>query len=243
MSLCARLTRKLDTTGHNPQNYGVLAQRMASSTDTPQTIGRLASEVTLAVEARLGVAPDMTPETLPLVDRYLRDTVADLPQPEREPQLTAIGAYFGEVVRRQLDGRWTLTDEPRSWRIELSSCFLHFKPIGMAAEAMVGCEVAGQDGSFATLDELTPDLQQMLQQAPPLPEDEYYSLTGRAEVLAMVADWLTGRRIRHEKEQVRPIPAEAYRLVLDSQKPTGDARSSVGPTSGPQALGEPILPS
>jgi len=166
------------------------------SAATPKEVMRRVSAVQQAVCALLGVEPDLTPETLPLVDSYLRDSVASLPPRERDQQLCAAGVYFGEVVRRKLNARWALiTDAPEEWRVELSSCFLHFRPVGMAAEVVFGCETEAYDGSFGTLDELHDELDEMLQNHPPIPEDEYYSLAGRIEILELVADWLVGRRL------------------------------------------------
>ena len=180
----------------------------------PAEINVLVAEVKEEVIRTTGVEPDMTPETLPLVDAYLRDVVGELGSPEREARLQAVGAYFGEVVRRQLAARWFVEGDPFAWRVELTSCFLHFRPVSMAAETLVGCESEEYDGTFSTLEELRDDLERMLEQAPPLPEDEYFSLCGRLEVLSLVADWLVSLRLGEDKTPKEYSPAD-YRAVLD----------------------------
>lgn len=164
--------------------------------EPPAEVAGLVEDVCAAVQQAFGARPDLTPETLPLVDGYLREVVADLPVEEREERVVAVGAYFGEVARRKLEARWSrLEREPHSWRVELSSCFLHFGPVGMAGESLVGCESEQYDGTFGTLDELHDELAEMLSSSPQIPEDEYFSLAGRLEVLCKVADWLVGRTI------------------------------------------------
>jgi hypothetical protein len=182
----------------------------------PSEVKRLIGEIRAEVTQAYGVEPDLTPETLPLIDQYLRDVATGLPQEQRELKVAAAGAYFGEVVRKKLNARWAaIPDGPPGWRIELGSCFLHFRPVGMAAEALAGCETEEHDGTFATLDELHDDLFQMLEQAPAIPEDEYYSLSGRLEILSLVADWLVGRRLAHHRPRKPPAySAEDYQRHL-----------------------------
>jgi hypothetical protein len=170
------------------------------------------------VAAALQVAPDLTPETLPLLDAFLRTTVATAAAEERNRLLEDVACYFGEVVRQRLGGHWALLGPgPREWRVELEACFLHFSPIGMAGEALLGCESSEFDGAFDTLEAVRPDLAERLEEAPPLAEREYYSLAGRIEVLEIVADWLIGRAQASDGEPVR-YTREDYQRQRHSQK-------------------------
>ncbi len=178
---------------------------------TPEAVDDLIELARAMVARVIGVEPDLTPETLPLLDRYLQTIPDDAAAETRDLVLAAIGCYFGEVARRALSGRWVLSGErPGAWRIELEPCFLYFHPVGMAGEVMLGRESDAHDGSFATLDELRDELFEMLAQAPPLPEGEYYSLSGRIEVLQLAADWLVGRRLSTDSA-AEPYSAEDYR--------------------------------
>jgi hypothetical protein len=180
----------------------------------PEVVTDLIEMARKMVGQVIGVEPDLTPETLPLCDQYLRTLPEDATDEVRSLVVSAVGCYFGEVARRTLSGRWALCEEgPRAWRIELEPCFLYFHPVGMAGEVMLGRESELHDGSFATLDELRDELFEMLAMAPPLPEGEYYSLAGRIEVLQIAADWLVGRRLASDKP-VEPYSAEDYLELL-----------------------------
>ena len=118
----------------------------------PTEVEDLAMMACRNVQRVIGVEPDFTHETLPLVDQYLRELPHDSPAEEIEQALATVGCYFGEVARRLLDGRWAITtDPPRKWRVELINCFFHFRPVGMAGEVFYR-EVSDEyDGAFATL--------------------------------------------------------------------------------------------
>jgi hypothetical protein len=165
----------------------------------------------------VGVEPDLTPETLPLVDQYLRQMPSDAPSEARQLAIAGAGCYFGEVARRLLHGRWVLPDPaPSSWRVELVSCFLYFSPVGMAGEIQSRGESEEDDGSFATAVEQREDLHQMLAAAAPFSEDEYYSLSGRIDVLQLAADWLVGRRL--SSGSPRTYSAEDYQSALPPRR-------------------------
>lgn len=157
-----------------------------------------------AVTDRLGVAPDGHPETLPLVDAFLRQTVAEAAPTDRRQLTIAVGCYFGEVACRQLDGRWApLGGDASGWRIELQRGRLWFSPVGMAGEVLCGCETPAYDGTLGVDEALRDELATLLAQAPPLAEAEYYSLAGRIEVLELAADWLA-RRSASRDDQADP---------------------------------------
>lgn len=165
------------------------------------------------ISAALGVAPDLTQDTLPLLDGYLRMVGAELGTAERQRAIEELGAHFGEVLRRLFDARWALDDEesPATWRLELPSCFLYFYPVGMTGEVLLGCESEDFDGSFTTGDESLAVLEEMLAEAAPLSEQAYYSLSGRCDVLQLVADFLTTRHLVDNKGKPAVIEAEEYR--------------------------------
>jgi hypothetical protein len=163
----------------------------------------------------IGVEPDLTPETLPLVDQYLREVPRDASGEVLALVVSSVGAYFGEVVRQRLGGRWTLCgSHPATWRIELSSCFLYFLPFGMVGEVMQGVESDAYDGSFSILDELRDGLAEVLNARPPVPEEEYFSLCGRIDTLELVADWLLGLALTSARI-MRAYSAEDYRRIIE----------------------------
>lgn len=185
------------------------------SPQVPSEVADLIRMAQKSVGEVIGIEPDLTPETLPLVDQYLRDLVQETREEVLDLVLSSVGCYFGEVVRRKLNGRWAAYgSNPGHWRVELTNCFLHFRPVGMAAEVFNQGTSEEYDGSFATLDELRDGLGQMLADAAPLTEEEYYSLSCRVEVLQLAADWLMGRRLAKGKNP-RHYSAEDYSSRLD----------------------------
>lgn len=173
----------------------------ADATSPPPRIAEFVREAAARVETALGVRPDLTPETLPLVDAYL-DGARGKDGPVLRLAAVLAGCHFGEVLRRRFGGWWVLCgDDPASWRLELEACFLRLHPVGMAAEAIRQGEVDGFDGRFATDDENEPALRAALAEVR-VAEDEYYSLAGRFDVLERIADWLVATRQRRGERRV-----------------------------------------
>src|SRR5437868_7407822 len=93
----------------------------------PPEVGELAEACIVYVERATGVRLDYTPETLPLLDHYVRTMRAELPTKDDLLALVAapVGAYLGEVMRRALALAWfTPPGDYRRWRVELEDVFL-----------------------------------------------------------------------------------------------------------------------
>lgn len=155
----------------------------------PDRVRELADRCVEAVQRAHAFTMDYSEESLAMLDHY----VTAVPEDKREViDLVAplVGAYFGEVARRRLGGRWKTPGlEPSSWSIELAAVPLSFSPLGMAAEAIVEGELPGYDSAVRT-GSMEEPVRQMLEVAPPLPEDQFYSLTGRLEALEQIADFM-----------------------------------------------------
>jgi hypothetical protein len=74
----------------------------------PEPIIELVRACLEYVKRSLGTELDFTPETLPLLDHYLSEVREELAAKPELVELTAhaAGAYFGEVLRRQMRGFW-----------------------------------------------------------------------------------------------------------------------------------------
>lgn len=160
-------------------------------TPPPGAVFELAERAVDFVRRSLGVALDYQPETLPVLDHYLKNV------PKTEPDLVALcatcaGAYFGEMVRRSLGGTWEKGGE-ESYRLQLVGG-LSFSPMGMAGQAILGCEDEAYDGSFAVPEGHRAAIEEALARKADVPEEEYFSLSGRLETLAFVADQLVARQ-------------------------------------------------
>lgn len=105
------------------------------------------------VRRSLGVPLEDTITSLAFVDHYLRTAREgarkDARTETRPPILLLVaaeaGAWYGELVRREIGGRWIGDGrDPRSLRLLLSHQWLHFAPVDQALEAVLGSE--GEDG-------------------------------------------------------------------------------------------------
>ena len=174
--------------------------------EAPEAIKLLADRCVAHVAHRFDLELDFTPETLGVIDHFVDSLVAEegggRQPPVGDPRRAhlvhllapTIGAYFGEVLRRWVPCRWRLpTEDPRDWLLEFDRYILRFNPAGAAAEALVGELVEAWGGSFATAPEQMPGLHERLAAAPPLPEDQFFALTSRFEVVQIVDDWLRAR--------------------------------------------------
>lgn len=157
----------------------------------PGAVHELAERAVEFVRNSLGLVLDYTPETLPLLDHYL----SAVPR-EQEETVTLIaataGAYFGEVVRRVLDGEWEQTnDSPTTWNLAIPGG-LRIVPTDLADAAIRQTEEAAAyevpPGDRAAIEEV-------LTARGTVAEDEYYSLAGRLEVMQLIADVLGARRL------------------------------------------------
>lgn len=155
----------------------------------PAVIADLAAACHRFVATRYGVPLDFTPETLSLVDQYVRDARTELSTRPEGLELVAgtIGAYLGEVIRRAEGGHWRADGEPSSFRVMLRHVFLSFNPIGMAREALTGEEAEGYGAHLALDDGDREAVEARLNALPEVDADEYALPTTRAEVVQIAA--------------------------------------------------------
>src|SRR5580765_1732610 len=97
----------------------------------PARIREYADQAVAYVHRALGVKLEYDSDTLPLLDHYLRTVPADQLATLQLVVATS-GAYFGEVVRRRLGGRWETSGEEAEWRMVLPTG-LNFSPAGFVA--------------------------------------------------------------------------------------------------------------
>lgn len=170
---------------------------------TPESIAILAARCLTHIKNRTGMELDGKIETLSVVDFFIRDLLTEegqgaLPDAGDHRRVDAmhllapsVGAYFGEVIRSQFPCRWRIgDDDPKTWIIEFDHVPLRFSPIGAAAEAILDLSADGWGAGLATSAEETEALRERLDAAPPVPEDEFFSLTTRLEVLQIAVEWL-----------------------------------------------------
>ncbi len=160
----------------------------------PDEIANLCGLCIDYVVRAVGVPLDFTQETLPILDHYVsvaRDNIA------QRPELTqvvsgAIGAYFGELVRRRFNGYWLIPNpDVHNWRVCARTVFLSLNPIGVACEVLAqGDEPYGPSGELRLAREDRSIVAERLSKAPPVPASEYYLLTTRLEAIDIAIETL-----------------------------------------------------
>ncbi len=139
----------------------------------------------------------MSPETLPVLDHYVSEV---RPQLGDRPELlaltaNAVGAYFGEVVRRRIPGFWRLPSQNvHDWAVFSKVVFMSFNPFGVAYDALFQTnEHEGPRSMLRVAAEDREYLTRRLETIPPVPEDEYFLFTTRFEVIEVAAEALRAR--------------------------------------------------
>lgn len=183
----------------------------------------------LARAMKLPATPlaEMGTAALAFVDHYL----SLLRDETREPIITLVaagaGAWFGELVRREIGGQWIGDgSDPRRLRLLLEPQFMHFSPVDMAYEAIFASEIepgdpripagAELDGTFHLRkrsanaeSDAEPELSdhewvtERLADTSPLPEDQFYSLTVRFETVSLILELLASRDLARGREPTR----------------------------------------
>jgi hypothetical protein len=166
--------------------------------EVPATIYELSESCRRFAFSAIGVELDYEPETLPVLDEYLRVAsrgVSD--RPELEPLVArAAGAYFGEVLRRRVDGFWrhrpNLPDD--EWELCSRRTLLSLSPLGLVLECLARSpDHAGPSGELRLAPDDAALAEERLALVPPVSEDEYYLLSTRLEVIETVYETLRDR--------------------------------------------------
>ncbi len=114
--------------GHGAADWG---------SDWPSAVQELAAACVRFVATKYKVALDFSPDTLSLVDQYVRDARTDGIAAETLPVVEgAAGAYLGEVIRRAHDGVWDAEGDPETWRVLMTHVYLALNPVAMMREAL-----------------------------------------------------------------------------------------------------------
>lgn len=160
------------------------------SDEAPPRVREYADQAVAYVQRALGVRLEYDGNTLPVLDHYLTTVPSDEPAALKLVVLTA-AAYFGEVVRHTLGGRWELTDKDLAWRVVLPTG-LNFSPAGFVAAAVARDELEDFDTEISAPPRMLPHVQQALARMGEVSVDEYYSLCGRLDTLEHLHEILVG---------------------------------------------------
>jgi hypothetical protein len=154
----------------------------------PPRVREYADQAVSYVRRSLGIQLEYDSNTLPVLDHYLRNVPEDQPAALQLVVATS-GAYFGEVVRQHLGGRWELADKEAEWRIVLPTG-LNFSPVGFVAAAIARADLEDLDSEIAAPPRMLPYVQRALARMGEVTIDDYYSLCGRLDTLEHVHEVL-----------------------------------------------------
>lgn len=187
----------------------------------PPRVREYADQVVTYVRNALGVTLEFDSDTLPVLDHYLR-TVEGSQAATLQLVITTSGAYFGEVVRRRLGGRWELCASAEEngtsakdveWRMVLPTG-LNFQPAGFVAAAIAQADLDDFDSELDAPPRMRPYVQQALARMGEVSVEDYYSLCGRLdtlehvhEVLVAVAAQMMGNVDDDVPEQISDEPS------------------------------------
>lgn len=185
--------------------------------DVPEDVSELVRACLDYVRRALGTELDFTPETLPLLDHYLSDVRDELEAKPELAELTAhaAGAYFGEVVRRQVRGFWrTPSASLHDYQVCSSVAFVAVNPFGVAYDALYGnAEHGGPRSNLRVSAEDQGYVAARLATVPEVPEDEFYLLTTRLEAIEIATEALRARLDEEGYEELEYTP-EDYEAEL-----------------------------
>lgn len=168
------------------------------SDSVPPRVGEYADQAVAYVQRALGIQLEYDSDTLPVLDHYLNTAFADAAEPGKRAEIASpaielvlftAGAYFGEVIRRLLGGRWELSDKEADWRVVLPTG-LNFSPIGFVAAAIAQADLDDFDSEIAAPPRMMPYVQQALARMGEVTVEEYYSLCGRLDTLEHIHEVL-----------------------------------------------------
>ena len=157
--------------------------------EVPVRVAEYAEQAVAYVRRALNAPLEYDSDTLPLLDHYLR-SLATTGQPETLKLVIATaGAYFGEVVRRRLGGRWEVTGDEADWRVVLPTG-LNFSPAGFVASAIAQADLDDLDSELDAPPRMKVHVQQTLARMGEVSIEDYYSLCGRLDTIEHVHEVL-----------------------------------------------------
>ncbi|MFP6684438.1 MAG: hypothetical protein VB934_06985 [Polyangiaceae bacterium] len=165
----------------------------ASHEGAPAVVLELAVGCTRFVATVAKVQLDFGPDTLSILDHYVRESRDAIKERPESLALTArsIGAYLGELVRRRHRCWWRLDEsDPSAWRLEFRDMLLAVYPVQIAYTVLTQDRDEDPFCGFEIEPEAREALLSRLGELPPVSEDEYFCPSTHFDVLEMAIDTL-----------------------------------------------------
>jgi hypothetical protein len=145
-----------------------------------------------AVYNSLKLDLDLTGDTLSILDHYI-SSVGKVDNNILFLLSSTSGAYFGELLRRSLGGKWHIPDiaDPINWELRFTGCPLAVFPIALAAEIISKSEIEGVDLNIRVAPSRFNLLHELLEKSSQLYEDDYYSFSGKLDIIELSVDFLS----------------------------------------------------
>ncbi|WP_428262930.1 hypothetical protein [Haliangium sp.] len=177
------------------------------SSSCPTVVGEYAAQTERYVEAAVAVALGYDSDTLPILDHYLR-TVPLAQQETVALVVVTAGAYFGEVLRRQLGGDWSALDgDPVHWRLILPTG-ISLSPCGMVAAAIARTDdIEGMDAGLRVPPALQGVVEAVFERMSQVTEEEYFSLCGRFDTITHLQAVLAGVAAEQRRRRASSEPS------------------------------------
>ena len=215
-----------------------------TSAGRPALVSDLHTSFADHMRRALDFAVDDSETSLAWVDHYLQTLRGETRRPILEIVAAEAGAYFGEVVRKEIGARWIGDgNNPRRLRLLLEPQFLHFSPIDQAYEVLLGEDViendprlpdtAPLDPGFHPNDSVPDDaataahesapasdaqwLAKALENRPQVTSQEYYSLTGKFETLRLLLELLAQKCASEGREPREYQLADYVSALADTE--------------------------
>jgi hypothetical protein len=157
--------------------------------EIPERVREYADQAVTYVRRALGVTLEYDSDTLPVFDHYLRNVPAEGATAPVALVVATGGAYFGEVVRRRLGGRWEANGDEAEWRVVLPTG-LNFSPAGFVASAIAQADLEDHDSELDAPPRMRPYVEKALARMGEVSIEDYYSLCGRLDTLEHVHEIL-----------------------------------------------------
>ncbi len=152
--------------------------------ETDDAVMDLTVACVTSVKNATGLELDMSQDTLPILDHYA--ALTESPRDEVVSLLAPMcGAYFGELVRHELDdGAWHINSENHSeWLLSFERSSLRFNPIGIALEVLLGQDVPGWGAHLQAPPEDLLRVKKALEVYGDVRDQDYYRFSVRFEGL------------------------------------------------------------
>jgi hypothetical protein len=176
-----------------PSSPSTLPSQPDVKAEPPQTVQEFSEVCVRYVQRAFEIELDYEPDTLSILDHYVLQARADMKErPEALDLLAAaVGAYLGEVLRRQYDCWWAFPrEEPSGWELRFSNVYLSIRPMMLAYASLAPNDDDWFSQAMVLEDDARQTIHERLAQLPPVSEEDFLRPTTQMEVIDIIIDHL-----------------------------------------------------